>query len=74
MDFFCDLPQPCTAPPPRPNPDSYFHISGAHFNPAVTLASFIAGETKPTRAALYMIMQLLGGVTGALIAVSQSCT
>ena len=37
-------------------------VSGAHFNPAVTFAVWLAGHISPVRAALYVIAQLVGGV------------
>ena len=40
---------------------SFGHISGVHFNPAVTLGVLIAGEMQAVLAVLYVIMQLLGG-------------
>lgn len=43
-------------------------ISGAHFNPAVTLALTIKREIPPGEALLYMAVQILGGLVGALIA------
>lgn len=39
-------------------------ISGAHFNPAVTLAFALRGEIAPTRAALFVAMQCAGGILG----------
>ena len=42
------------------------HISGAHFNPAVSIA-FAAGRHLPwTRAATYTLAQILGATAGAL--------
>jgi aquaporin Z len=43
-------------------------VSGGHFNPAVTFGLWIAGKIDPTRAVLYVIAQLIGGVAagGAL--------
>ncbi|HYI21038.1 MAG TPA: aquaporin [Candidatus Limnocylindrales bacterium] len=40
-------------------------ISGAHFNPAVTAAVWIAGQMPGRRAAAYMIAQLIGGILAA---------
>lgn len=37
-------------------------VSGAHFNPAVTAAVLIAGRISPSRAALYVVVQLIGAV------------
>ncbi len=39
-------------------------ISGAHFNPAVTIAMWIGGRTKPMDAVGYIIAQVIGGVVG----------
>lgn len=41
---------------------SFGHISGVHFNPAVTIGVLIAGEIQPVMAILYVVMQLLGGI------------
>eukprot|EP00928_Gymnodinium_smaydae_P008191 TRINITY_DN1297_c1_g1_i1.p1 TRINITY_DN1297_c1_g1~~TRINITY_DN1297_c1_g1_i1.p1 ORF type:complete len:477 (-),score=106.52 TRINITY_DN1297_c1_g1_i1:53-1285(-) len=45
-------------------------VSGAHFNPAVTVAIAVAGKDKPSRTmkdvGLYIGAQLLGGITAAL--------
>jgi len=43
-------------------------ISGAHFNPAVTLAFLLRRESKPHAAALYLIAQLVGAVAGVWLA------
>ena len=40
---------------------SFGHISGVHFNPAVTIGVLIAGEMQAVMAVLYVLMQLLGG-------------
>ncbi len=47
--------------------ETFGSVSGAHFNPAVTLAILAAKEIKPKRAALYMIAQIAGGFVGLLI-------
>ncbi|QBF31759.1 MIP/aquaporin family protein [Thalassococcus sp. S3] len=39
-------------------------ISGAHFNPAVTLAFLLRGEIAPRLAALYVIVQVAAGIVG----------
>lgn len=39
-------------------------ISGAHFNPAVTLAFLIRREIAPTTAALFVAAQIVGGLAG----------
>nr|XP_033793721.1 aquaporin-5-like [Geotrypetes seraphini] len=43
------------------------HISGAHINPAVTLAFLIGSQISILRALFYIIAQLVGGITGAAI-------
>jgi glycerol uptake facilitator protein len=41
--------------------------SGAHFNPAVTVAMTALRQIKPPDAAIYIVAQLAGGVAGALL-------
>jgi glycerol uptake facilitator len=41
--------------------------SGAHFNPAVTAAMTFLRQIRPVDAAYYVVMQMLGGVAGALL-------
>ncbi len=43
-------------------------LSGAHFNPAVTLAFAWRGETPWRTALLYIVAQILGGVAGVWVA------
>lgn len=43
-------------------------VSGAHFNPAVTLAFALRREIAPGQAVAYVAVQALGGVAGVLIA------
>ena len=43
-------------------------ISGAHFNPAVTLAFLLRGEIAPQKAAAYVAVQIVGGILGVLLA------
>jgi glycerol uptake facilitator-like aquaporin len=43
-------------------------ISGAHFNPAVTLAFLIRGEMTPRLATEYVVCQVAGGLAGSLLA------
>lgn len=43
-------------------------ISGAHFNPAVTLAFLLRREIDPKTAAAYLIVQIAGGLAGAVLA------
>jgi len=45
-------------------------VSGAHFNPAVTLALVIAGKEKASNIPLYMASQVLGGIAAAITFVS----
>jgi aquaporin Z len=42
--------------------------SGAHFNPAVTLTFLALGKVRPWDAAFYAVSQVLGGLTGLLLA------
>jgi aquaporin TIP len=43
------------------------HISGGHFNPAVTLGFFITRRLAPTLALVYWSVQLLGATAAALL-------
>jgi glycerol uptake facilitator-like aquaporin len=43
-------------------------VSGAHFNPAVTLCFRLRGEISTRDAALYVAVQIIGGICGVLIA------
>ncbi|NP_001137369.1 aquaporin-Xl2 [Xenopus laevis] len=43
------------------------HISGAHLNPAVTLAFLVASQISLFRAIFYICAQLLGAVVGAAL-------
>jgi len=43
-------------------------VSGAHFNPAVTLAFRLRGEIATRPALAYVAVQIAGGVAGALVA------
>jgi glycerol uptake facilitator-like aquaporin len=43
-------------------------ISGAHFNPAVTLVFALRRELTPREALLYMMVQIAGGIAGTIIA------
>ena len=42
-------------------------VSGAHFNPAVTVAMVALRQIKPPDAAIYIVAQLAGAVAGALL-------
>ena len=41
------------------------HISGAHFNPAVTVGAWVAGKIETLRAGTYVLAQLAGAAAGA---------
>ena len=41
------------------------HISGGHFNPAVTISMLATGEIGVTRAVRYVVAQVLGATAGA---------
>lgn len=43
-------------------------ISGAHFNPAVSLVFAVAGELPAVGAAFYLVAQVAGGVAGTITA------
>jgi MIP family channel proteins len=42
-------------------------VSGAHFNPAITAALAAIRQIRPIDAAIYIVVQLAGGVCGALV-------
>jgi MIP family channel proteins len=43
------------------------HVSGGHFNPAVTLAYLLSRRIDPAMAAIYWGAQLIGGLVAAVI-------
>jgi glycerol uptake facilitator-like aquaporin len=43
-------------------------ISGAHFNPAVTLVFALKGEVTPREALSYILAQVAGGIAGTMVA------
>jgi glycerol uptake facilitator-like aquaporin len=43
-------------------------ISGAHFNPAVTLVMALRGVTRPAEGVLYVLVQIGGCILGAILA------
>jgi len=43
------------------------HVSGAHFNPSVTIGAWITQKIKSTDAIAYIVAQLAGGTGGALL-------
>jgi glycerol uptake facilitator protein len=42
-------------------------ISGAHFNPAITVAMTVIRQIRPPEAAVYIVLQLAGGICGVLL-------
>ncbi|BGO90162.1 hypothetical protein NBRC10512_002555 [Rhodotorula toruloides] len=45
----------------------FYRVSGGLFNPAVTLGMLLVGALSPLRAALLVVSQILGGITGSAI-------
>jgi aquaporin Z len=43
------------------------HVSGGHYNPAVTTAALVRGRIRPGEAVLYWIVQLAAGLLAALV-------
>jgi aquaporin Z len=43
------------------------HISGGHYNPAVTMAALVRGRIRPGEAALYWVVQIVAGLLAALV-------
>jgi MIP family channel proteins len=43
------------------------HVSGAHFNPAVTIGVWVAGKIETPRAGMYIVAQLAGAAGGAVL-------
>ena len=43
------------------------HISGGHYNPAVTLAVWLRGKCLPSDAMAYVIVHVIGGILAALV-------
>ena len=46
---------------------SLMHVSGAHFNPAVSLGVFVAGKIDANTLGKYVVAQLVGGIVGAAL-------
>lgn len=46
---------------------TFGHISGGHFNPAVTVGFLVAGEIEVPRAGLYIVAQFIGAIVGAFL-------
>jgi MIP family channel proteins len=42
-------------------------ISGAHFNPAVTIGMTVIRQIRPPEALIYIVLQCAGGILGALL-------
>lgn len=49
---------------------AYGHISGAQFNPAVTIGLLVGGKIDPVKAVAYMVAQFIGGVIAAYVIVA----
>ncbi|MCL2143640.1 MAG: aquaporin family protein [Methanomassiliicoccaceae archaeon] len=47
--------------------ETFGPLSGAHFNPAVTLALTVSGECSPKKAGCYITAQLIGALVGVLL-------
>lgn len=43
-------------------------VSGAHFNPAVTLAFRLRGEISTVESGLFILVQIMGGIAGVVMA------
>jgi MIP family channel proteins len=43
------------------------HISGGHYNPAVTIALWLGGKIGAVKSVAYIVVQLLGAVVAALV-------
>jgi aquaporin Z len=43
------------------------HVSGAHYNPAVTLAVFLRGKIEASPAVMYMVTQVVAAVVATLV-------
>ncbi len=52
---------------------AFGHISGGHFNPAVTVATVLDGRTTPTDAVGYIVAQVVGALAaGVLVMITVS--
>ena len=47
---------------------AFDHVSGAHFNPAVTIGLMVTQKMRVPAGLLYIAVQTLGGLTGGLLA------
>src|SRR4051812_19605815 len=43
------------------------HISGAHFNPAITISAWVTNQIQTAAAAVYIVAQFAGAATGAAL-------
>jgi aquaporin Z len=43
------------------------HISGGHFNPAVTISAWVTNQIRTAAASVYILVQLAGGAAGAAL-------
>ena len=48
---------------------AFGHISGGHFNPAVTIAMVLDKRTTPIDAVGYILSQIIGAIAAALIVI-----
>jgi len=46
------------------------HVSGAHYNPAVSTACFVAGKISVVQWGVYVLTQIIAGIISGFIAVS----
>ena len=46
---------------------AFGHLSGGHFNPAVTVAMVVDGRTSPSDAAGYIVAQVIGAIGAAAL-------
>ena len=47
--------------------ESFGPLSGAHFNPAVTIAMTVSGDCSVKKAGLYIIVQMIGAFAGVMM-------
>ena len=45
----------------------FMNVSGAHFNPAVTLMMHLRGKINQIDSLLYILLQILGGILGVIV-------
>jgi aquaporin Z len=43
------------------------HISGAHYNPVITMAMLLCKKIERPEAIMYMVFQMIGGILGAFL-------